>query len=296
MGTVFQAHDERLKRDVAMKLLRADKFNHGPVRARFEQEARTVARVDHPGVVAVYDSGEVEEGSLFIAMEWLNGRDLGATLKRAGPGTPAEVAALLRQGAAALGAAHAAGLVHRDIKPENIFLVTAQDRLKIKIVDFGIAKDISEDINLTATGALVGTPMYMSPEQILGRQVDARSDLYSFAAVAYLALTGRRVTLGDSFGAVLFDIVQGSPPPVSTLVQDIPSEVDRAFEWAFAKAPAARPASVVEWVHSFAHLLEGVRSSRRGWLAQAGDIDGTTDKLETVEARNAATIAEKLAS
>jgi len=272
MGTVFAARDERLERDVAVKVIKAEHFNDETVRLRFENEARAVARIDHPNVVALYDSGELEDGSLYLVMERLHGRELGSVVKACGRGTPGQVASLVRQAGAALGAAHAARLVHRDIKPENLFLVDSPDGFGVKILDFGVAKEFACDTGLTQTGMLVGTPLFMSPEQILGKPTDLRSDLYSFAAVMYLALTGRRVNLGETLPEILLDIVQGSAPVVSSLVPGIPRSVDEAFVWALAKDPDSRPASVQQWVDTFVADLETVPSTAPGWLDEAGRI------------------------
>jgi len=272
MGTVYQAHDERLGRSVALKAIKAECFDNDTVRRRFEHEARAAARIDHPGVVAIFDSGEIDDGSLFIVMEWLDGCDLASLLCARGPGTGPEVAMLLRQAGAALTAAHRAGLVHRDIKPENIFFVPAPDGFRVKIVDFGVAKEVSSETSLTRTGSLVGTPRYMSPEQFLGKSVDYRSDLYSLAAVIYQALSGRRVTLGEDFAEILLDVVQGTPPPISSLLRDIPNAVDQAFADALLKDPAQRPGSVDAWTMSLAAELDQLRLDVPGWRDEHGQL------------------------
>jgi DNA-binding response OmpR family regulator len=285
MGTVFSARDERLERDVAVKIIKAEHFNNDTVRLRFEHEARAVARIDHPGVVSVYDSGELEDHSLFIVMELLVGRDLSDLVKVCGRGTPSQVAQLLRQAGAALAAAHRVRLVHRDIKPENIFLVADPTGFRAKILDFGVAKELATDTGLTQTGTLIGTPLFMSPEQILGKSTDIRSDIYSFAAVAYLALTGRRVTLGETLPEILLDVVQSNPPPPSSLVLDLPKKVDDAFAAALAKSPEDRPGDVEAWVESFADDLEGIASEDRGWITGEGMLDLESrdqDRLTTI--------------
>jgi eukaryotic-like serine/threonine-protein kinase len=273
MGTVYAARDERLQRDVAVKIIKSEHFNNDTVRLRFEHEARAVARIDHPGVVAVFDSGELEDQSLFIVMELMHGRDLSDLVKCCGRGTPKQVAQLLRQGAAALAAAHRVRLVHRDIKPENIFLVAEPGGFRAKILDFGVAKELATDSGLTQTGTLIGTPLFMSPEQILGKSTDIRSDVYSFAAVAYLALSGRRVTLGETLPEILLDVVQNDPPPLSSLVHDLPKCVDEAFVAALSKDPDGRPSDVEAWVRGFADVLEQVPSESRGWITGDGMLD-----------------------
>jgi len=265
MGTVFAARDERLERDVAVKIIKGEHFNNDTVRLRFEHEARAVAKIDHPGVVAIYDSGELEDQSLFIVMELLVGRDLSELVNACGRGTPKQVAQLLRQVGSGLAAAHRVRLVHRDIKPENIFLVVESTGFRAKLLDFGVAKELAMDHGLTQTGALIGTPLFMSPEQILGKSTDTRSDIYSFAAVAYLALTGRRVTLGTTLPEILLDVVQNEPPPPSSLIIELPHSVDAAFAAALAKEPDKRPNDVESWVHGFVDDLERIESDTKGW-------------------------------
>jgi serine/threonine protein kinase len=155
--------------------------------------------------------------------------------------------------------------VHRDIKPENIFLVVESTGFRAKLLDFGVAKELAMDHGLTQTGALIGTPLFMSPEQILGKSTDTRSDIYSFAAVAYLALTGRRVTLGTTLPEILLDVVQNEPPPPSSLIIELPHSVDAAFAAALAKEPDKRPNDVESWVHGFVDDLERIESDTKGW-------------------------------
>ena len=192
MGTVFEAWDEKLDRLVAVKVVKPEQLQNPTVRRRFVQEAHAIAAIRHPNVVDLFDSGELGDGSMFLVMERLHGRDLADLHRLSGCGTPAQVAALLRQGAAALGAAHRAGIVHRDIKPENVFLCREGVGFRVRLLDFGLAKRVDGDRKLTQSGLIVGTPAWMAPEQVSGREVDERTDVYSFAAVCYLALVGPR--------------------------------------------------------------------------------------------------------
>ena len=267
MGTVLAAWDEKLERDVAVKLIRPEHFNNADLRERFEREARTVARIQHPGVVALYDSGELEDESAFLVMEMLTGRDLGRQLKTHGRGTPAQVAELVRQGCAALRAAHRAGVVHRDVKPENIFLVDVPGGFRVKILDFGLAKSTTFDRGLTQAGMVMGTPAYMSPEQVQGEDVDARTDVYSFAAVCYEALTGVKAVASADLGQVLISVLNTVPAPPSSLVPGLPPEVDAAFESALAKDRARRLKEIELWGSSFVESLARVAAgpAARGW-------------------------------
>jgi len=256
MGVVFSAHDQKLGRDVAVKLLRPEHFGNAGLMQRFAREAHAVARIQHPGVIDLFDSGELDDGTAFLVMEKLTGRDLRHFLRTFGRGRPAQVARLVRQGCAALGAAHRAGVVHRDVKPENIFLVDDPSGFRVKLLDFGIAKSMSFDHGLTQMGELLGTPAYMSPEHAGGIDVDSRSDVYQFAAVVYEALTGRAAVEGGDFASVLFNVLKVAPPPVSAVLSGISPEVDAAFASALAKDPACRQKDIERWGSSFAEFLE----------------------------------------
>jgi len=219
-------------------------------------------------VISIYDSGELEDGSLFIVMEWLEGIDLANVIDHFGPGTPQQVAKLLRDTSSALSAAHRLGIVHRDIKPANIFLVRHQDGFKAKLLDFGVAKEMSKDNSLTETGSMVGTPLYMSPEQLLSKPADARSDLYSLAAVVFQAFTGQRIVRGHEFATILLEVVQEDAPHLNQVLADVPEAVDLAFAQAFEKDPEARPDSVEDWANSFVEALEGMQTDALGWVIE----------------------------
>lgn len=270
MGAVFEAYDEKLDRVVALKVVKPEHFRNATVRRRFAQEANAIAAIRHPNVVELHDSGDLGDGSMFLVMERLHGRDLADLHRLAGVGTPAQVASLLRQGAAALGAAHGAGIVHRDVKPENVFLSPAGDGFRVKVLDFGLAKRVDGDRNLTQSGLIVGTPAWMPPEQISGREVDERADVYSFAAVCYLALTGRGVTVERDLDKVFVDVVRNPPPPVSALLPEAPAAVDAAFRAALAKKPEVRPRDVVAWADALAAALECIPSTGSGWVFPVG--------------------------
>ncbi len=267
MGIVLAAWDERLDRHVAVKLIHPDHFNNPDLRQRFDREARTVARIQHPGVIALYDSGELDDGTSFLVMEKLSGCDLATQIRGHGRGTPAQVAELVRQGCAALRAAHRAGVVHRDVKPENIFLVDDPAGFRVKVLDFGLAKSVTFERGLTQAGTVMGTPTYMSPEQVQGEDVDARTDVYSFAAVCYEALTGRKAVSGDDLGRVLINVLNAVPAPPSSFVSGLPPEVDAAFASALAKDRSRRLKEIELWGSSFVELLEQVAADAGtgGW-------------------------------
>jgi serine/threonine protein kinase len=269
MGRLFEAWDEKLDRAVAVKILRPDRFADGAMRMRFEQEARAIARIDHPGVVAIHDSGEIEDGSLFLVMELLRGSDLALTLRLHGRGRPSQVATMLREAGSAIAAAHRAGFIHRDIKPENIFLVESGDALKVKVLDFGIARPLDADMRITQTGNFVGTPAYMAPEQMSGAGGDTRSDLFSLAAVAFEALTGRRLTEGDDLARIFNDVLFHPRPRLSSILPGVPRAVDDAFAAALERNPDDRPPSIGDWLDSFVDTLEAMPGDARGWGSSA---------------------------
>jgi ligand-binding sensor domain-containing protein/tRNA A-37 threonylcarbamoyl transferase component Bud32 len=266
MGSVFAAKDEKLEREVALKVIRAEKLSDPEARFRLDREARALARVSHPSVIGLFDSGELEDGSAFLVMELLSGRDLADVLLRHGRGSPPQVATLLRQVGSGLAAAHRAGVIHRDVKPANIFVISGRDTLQSKVLDFGLAREVRAEAGLTQAGVLMGTPAYMSPEQVEGADLDVRTDVYSLAAVMYEALGGRPVIEGQEAGRMLVDVLYATPPPLSTLRARLPAGVDALFAAALAKHPAERPADIEAWAGALAALLETVEDGD-GWPA-----------------------------
>jgi eukaryotic-like serine/threonine-protein kinase len=241
MGAVYRAVDRRDGAVVALKLL------HGyDARAaeRFANEASVLSQLAHPGIVGYVDHGATLEGQPFLAMEWIDGEDLGARLAR-GEGARLGVAAsvaLVRAVAAALGAAHAGGIVHRDLKPSNVMLVGgALDR--VKVLDFGIARSAHATRALTATGVVMGTPGYMAPEQLRStRRVDARADVFALGALLYECLTGRPAFAGDHPLAILAKLLLEEAPRAGEIDPAVPPALDALLARMLAKDPDARPA------------------------------------------------------
>jgi serine/threonine protein kinase len=275
MGLVLEAVDERLDRRVAIKFMRPGHFHDTAARIRFEREIHTLVLVDHPGVVKVYDSGELSDGTLYLVMERLRGRDVGQLIRSFGPGTPSQVGRLLRQGAGALEAAHGLHVVHRDIKPQHLVLTPEPDGFHTRILDFGLAKSQDSAAPLTRTGALVGTPLYMAPEQILGRDADERTDTFAFASVAYEALVGVPTIRMSSLSEILSAILETPPALPSRVAPWLPPEIDAAFAHALAKRQAERPASVGSWANALAGQLESLDRPGAGWPASALFGDST---------------------
>ncbi len=238
MGEVFLAEDRVLERRVALKFLSLpqgmDKAERQEAVARFYREAQAAARLTHPNIVIIYDIDELE-GRHFISMEYLEGRTLDEVMAE-GPLPPERALEIIRQILAALSYAHAQGVIHRDIKPENIFL---SDTGTVKVTDFGIARVMGSS-TMTQAGTVMGTPGYMSPEQVKGEKVDARTDIFSCGVILYELLTGTRAFAADSLTAVMYRIVNEDPPPLMQVNPALPVWLQRVVARATAKDPELR--------------------------------------------------------
>ena len=245
MGAVYAAIDTRLDRRLALKVMLPQFAADPPSRERFIREAKAAARVKHDHVVTVYEA-DVRDGVPYIAMEYLEGYPLDEYLKKKGNPTPAQVLKLAAETAAGLAAAHAKGPVHRDVKPGNLWLEAPAGR--VKVLDFGLARPVDTEVELTKSGAIVGTPAYMSPEQARGEKVDHRTDLFSLGAVLYRLVTGRLPFAGPNTMAVLIALGTEEPPPVRSLNPAVPEELAALIHQLLAKSADARPASADEVV------------------------------------------------
>ena len=235
MGEVFLAHDPRLDRLVAIKRLLSTKDTLPERQERFRREAKIAARLNHPSVVQIYDVVE-HEGSECIVMEYVEGKDLRSFLRKK-PLSIRKLLPLAIQIARGMAAAHDVGIIHRDLKTENI-LLTASGH--VKITDFGIAKMLGDE-SLTADGMLVGTCRAMSPEQVLGKKLDRRSDMFSFGILLYEALTGASPFAADTQFVTLQRIAQEPHQPIAELVPEIPDELVALINQLMAKDPLLRP-------------------------------------------------------
>lgn len=240
MGRVFLALDPNLDRNIALKVMAplqlADPDERAVLERRFLNEARAAARLHHPGIVMVLDADtDAASGSSYLAMELVEGRSLKDLLRESGRLPAATVSDLGVQVARALDHAHRAGVVHRDVKPANI-LVSPEGR--VKVTDFGIAKVASQ--SMTLTGQILGSPFFMSPEQVKGVPVDGRSDLFSLGSILYQCATGELPFAGETLAAVTYKVTQVDPPPPRSHVPDLPSTLEAVIERALQKDPARR--------------------------------------------------------
>ena len=270
MGVVYAAVQESLARPVALKVLQPMLAQSGESILRFKAEAERAGRLAHPHIVQILDFGHEPNTSAWIAMELLRGESLGARIGR-GAMSEAEAVHIARETLSALEAAHGAHLVHRDLKPDNIFLAQVPGiGTSVKVLDFGIAKLLDDDAagKLTATGMLMGTPLYMAPEQARGEDVDQRADLYSLGAVLYEALTGRPPFAARNYNALLFSVLSESPMPIETYRPDITPALARVVARAMTKLPGERWQSA----HEMAEALRAVQPSVHLPVMRVADV------------------------
>ncbi|HXZ70011.1 MAG TPA: serine/threonine-protein kinase [Streptosporangiaceae bacterium] len=256
MAVVFKARDLRLDRPVGLKVLAPELSESPQFRERFLRESRLAASLDHPNIIPVYEAGE-EHGLLFIAMRLVGGGDLAERLRHAGRLSPADTVGIVAQVAAALDAAHAAGLVHRDVKPGNILVVpgvAGQHRDHVYLSDFGLTKRVTSLSGVTAQGQFIATMDYAAPEQIGSRPVDARTDVYGLGCVAYQCLTGSVPFVRDNEAALLWAHLVERPPPVSAHQVGL-APFDAAVARALEKNPEDRFDSCGQFVDALAAAL-----------------------------------------
>lgn len=274
MGEVYRARDERLGRDVALKLIRPASAKDPDRVRRFEHEARAAAALNHPNIVAIYDIGS-HEGMPFIVSELLEGKTLRDRLA-VGPLSPREASDYGLEIAQGLLAAHEKHIVHRDLKPENLF-ITKDDRLKI--LDFGIAKLVHPETEKTSaiqslttqtrSGSILGTVAYMSPEQLRGRSVDARSDIFSLGAIFYEMLTGRRAFRGETDVDTITAVLRETPPEVTRERANVPKAFEQIVNHCLEKEPEKRFQSVRDLIFALDTLAGGSTTKFDWWSARA---------------------------
>ena len=288
MGVVYAAEDTHLGRRVAIKFLSAETTDTHHFKARFLREARSASALSHPHIAMIYDYGETEEGFPFIVMELVRGKPLSEVLDE-GDVTLARAVEIIVDVAGALGEAHAAGIVHRDIKPSNVFV---NERGQVKLLDFGLAKQLNDErsgadpeartllATRTRSDIVVGTPLYLSPEQATSAPVDGRSDLFALGALLYECVAGRPAFSGASVIEIGAQIIHVNPPPPSTFNPRVPKELDRISMKALAKRPEARYQTAEEMIEDLravrakvagdTHRVERIRDDLHRTAGQSG--------------------------
>ncbi len=269
MGMVFAAVHPVIGKRVAIKVLRNEVCRDRVAVERFIDEARIVNQIAHPNIVDIFSFGELPDGRNYFAMEWLRGESLGTRSERELL-TINEVCSVLAPLTRALAASHQLGIVHRDLKPDNVFLVEVPgEQMHVKLLDFGVAKLGQADqerpahVGHTATGTIVGTPTYLSPEQAKGNEVDYRADIYALGGIAFELLTGRPPFEADNVMEMVAKHLLEAPVAPSTLAANVPTELDELIVATLAKDPAARP-DLATW----AAVLERVKQNREVLITQ----------------------------
>ena len=295
MGQVYLAEHVKMGRQSAIKVMNPAMVHDADAVARFNREASNASRISHPNVCAIYDFGETSEGLIYLAMEFIDGVPLSTVLEREGALPVHRAAGLCLQVAEALQAAHDLGIVHRDLKPDNIMLARGRSGQEIvKVVDFGIAKAVTGDAGgqkVTKTGLVIGTPEFMSPEQLAGDSVDGRSDLYSLALVLYRAITGRLPFEGDTVQETMVKRLTDEPRPLAQARPDLPFPpgLQACLDQALARMPGQRYQSVAKFAHDLAGAAGITRAGAEGPMPPTrADAEGKTQPLDTAMRRQVA--------
>ena len=258
MGVVLKGYDRELNRAVAIKVMSPHLAHNATARKRFEREARAAAAVVHPNVIPIHGVSSAH-GHPLIVMPFISGRSLQAHVEQQGPLETKDIVRIGIQIAAGLSAAHQQGLIHRDIKPANILI--EHDVSRVVITDFGLAR-AADDVSVTQTGWLAGTPHYMSPEQARGAPLDARGDLFSLGGLLYFLATGREPFRGETPMAVLHKICHENPPRASEVHSDVPPELSDIIESLLEKSPQQRLATAARLQHLLEDYLTALQQPR----------------------------------
>jgi eukaryotic-like serine/threonine-protein kinase len=259
MGSVYEGENTRIHRRVAIKVLHAAVAQKSDFVQRFEREAQAAGRIGSQHIVEVLDLGNLPSGERFMVMEYLDGEPLTNRIKRKGRLGTQECAHLTAQLLNGLAAAHQAGIIHRDLKPDNIFIVQRGGADFVKIVDFGVSKftNSGDELSMTRTGAVMGTPYYMSPEQARGQPIDHRSDVYSVGVVCYQALTGQLPFNAETFNELLFKIALETPEPIEKIIQGVEPALAAIIRRSMERDAAHRFQSAAEFGAALGAFLSG---------------------------------------
>ena len=288
MGQVYLAEHVKMGRKSAIKVLNPSMVYDPDAVARFNREAANASRISHPSVCAIYDFGETPEGLIYLAMEFVEGQPLTDVLEREGALPVGRAAAIFAQVADALQAAHDLGIVHRDLKPDNVMLARARDGADVvKVVDFGIAKLVGSDASqeVTKTGLVIGTPEFMSPEQLSGDKVDGRSDIYSLGLMFFKMLTGRLPFEADTVQETLVQRLTEEPLTLAAARPDLrfPPGLQEALDSALARTPVARYQTAAKFANDVAGVTGLARRTSPGGIpVTRGDAEDRTRLLDSL--------------
>ena len=258
MGIVYKAVDPAIDREVAIKTIKVslDEEELALYEARFAQEIKTVGKLNHPHIVPIYDVGRTEQFA-YMAMEFIDGQELKAYMMGAKPLHVATAVDLVAQIADGLAFAHTREIVHRDVKPSNIMVAVSEDRMVAKVMDFGIARAPSSAVK-TQTGMIVGSPRYMSPEQVIGKNIGPRSDVFSLGVVLYEMLTGIAPFDADTVSSIMYQTVHVREEPCSKANTDVPPPLDAIVGRALAKNPDERYPTMKDFYRALRETLKGL--------------------------------------
>jgi serine/threonine-protein kinase len=275
MGAVYLAEHVKMGRKSAIKVMNPGMHQDADAIARFNREAANASRLNHPNICAIYDFGETSEGLIYLAMEFIEGQSLTSLIEGAGALAPARAASIVHQAADALQVAHDYGIVHRDLKPDNIMITKDRTGADVaKVVDFGIAKASSSDAQkVTKTGLVVGTPEYMSPEQLAGDKLDGRSDIYSLALVAFNCFTGTLPFPSNSAQEAMIMRLTDLPKTLAEMKPDVawPDQLQAVMDRALARDANERYGSAAEFGRDLSRAVEGMPAGG-GNSAEAGTV------------------------
>ncbi|MCC7194616.1 MAG: protein kinase [Gemmatimonadaceae bacterium] len=271
MGSVYLAEHVKMGRKVALKVMNPGMHQDPDAIARFNREAKNASQLNHPNICAIYDFGETPDGLIYLAMEFIEGSSLTSVIEKSDGLTPPRAASIIHQAADALQVAHDYGIVHRDLKPDNIMIARARDGSDVaKVVDFGIAKASSSDAQkVTKTGLVVGTPEYMSPEQLAGDKLDGRSDIYSLGLVAFNCLTGKLPFPSNSAQEAMIMRLTDQPKTLAEMRPEVTwsDELQGVMDRALARDAADRYQSAAEFGRDISHAVENLPQTL---VAEAG--------------------------
>jgi len=300
MGTVYLAEHVKMGRKSALKVMNPGMNTDPDAIARFNREASNASRLSHPNICGIYDFGETTDGMIYLAMEFIEGSSLTSLIEKGGSLPAPRVASIIHQTADALQVAHDAGIVHRDLKPDNIMIARNRDGSdQVKVVDFGIAKASSSDAQkVTKTGLVVGTPEYMSPEQLAGDKLDGRSDIYSLALVAFNGLTGKLPFPGETAQEAMIMRLTDQPKTLAEVKPEVPwpAALQAAMDKALQRDAAERYASAAQFGREFAAAIADmpmVAAAEAGTMVMGAQGGGATTPMPAtrVSRNSAATVA-----